>query len=384
MLEKFKDLSSFFKKDDIVDSKRKEIVEKIDYYINEDMLDLVMEYRLNDYLLTPLQSKIFHKKYDKVKKSKKVDFLYDILSKKRSISNEIIIEFFHSFSEEYSYYKENSKKSIIYTYEMRKDTALIMEEYKKRVEDKYFSFELQKYLISKIEKLIAHKKYKSHFEIGYYVESYKNEQLAKEVNLYTDIVLPNMSLQQTKLFLEKLTKLNKIHSHNYQLLFEDSFNQLQDNYKKLIELEIKRDAESMKFLFSENRDKSIDESLEEIYLQEKSCNKVQALPANIKTLLDTLTNNYITLKNSIDTLNTEENFQIKNLMEKRVPEILNLYLKCDSKYRKEMKNTDGQNIEDLTIGSLKDINQVFNKICEQRAERVLHNASALRRYTKTL
>lgn len=383
MLEKFKDLGCYFKNEDastihLINHRKKEIVEKVDDYIAKDMLELVLEYRIGGYQLTKSQTKKFNNKYRGVSPSKKIDFLADMLEKEKPISNALMIEFFNAYCEE-----REGVDSYDYSVEFAQtqEYKRVKTEYQERCKDIDFLGKINSY----IDKELDHQIFTHIFK--FFISPYESRlqvdarTLSKKLDAYIEIGINYMQEKETKTLLEKINKFNEVSKNGYNHYFDTSHTIIQKKYANFLQHDISKDID---YLQAENKNNVINESLQKIQRQENQYNKVELLPASIKNIVDNITKNYVLLNNSLENLSSEEKFKIKNLMEKRVPEVLNLYLKFDDQYKHEMRNKEGLTIEDLTIGSLQDIEKVFNNIALQKSERVLDNASALRRYTKNL
>lgn len=115
-----------------------------------------------------------------------------------------------------------------------------------------------------------------------------------------------------------------------------------------------------------------------------SHNHVKDLPSKAKNILEEIKHDYLSLNKKIDELSEEERFNLNNLWNKRIPEIINKYLRADPEFRTTMKNNSGKTIEDLMVESLSNIHDILNKIQESHSNNVLHEMAAMSTYTKTL
>lgn len=104
---------------------------------------------------------------------------------------------------------------------------------------------------------------------------------------------------------------------------------------------------------------------------------VNQIPDTAKQLVKEITQTY---KNIIQ--NNKEDFDITNLFEKRVPEVLKKYLLIDKVYQTTLKNSEGKNAEQLMIESLQNIKQSFDNKWQEVNESALSSLSVTHKYTK--
>lgn len=75
--------------------------------------------------------------------------------------------------------------------------------------------------------------------------------------------------------------------------------------------------------------------------------------------------------------------QLNIMLEKRIPEILSKYLTIDVSYRTSLKNTDGQNAQELMLEGLNNIYTTFDNVYKDINQEGIHSLSATTRYTKS-
>lgn len=105
------------------------------------------------------------------------------------------------------------------------------------------------------------------------------------------------------------------------------------------------------------------------------------LPKAAKGLIEEINTIYQKVSRSGQTL-PEDVFDINNLFEKRIPEILTKYLTIDSVYRTTMTNREGKNAEELMIDSLENIKSNFENAWQSINEQQLSSLSVTNKYTK--
>lgn len=77
-------------------------------------------------------------------------------------------------------------------------------------------------------------------------------------------------------------------------------------------------------------------------------------------------------------------YEINNLYQKKIPEIVKKYLLIAPEYRVELKNADGKDAKQLMIESLSNIQAVFNENYQDINELLLRDLSASQRHTKAI
>lgn len=77
-----------------------------------------------------------------------------------------------------------------------------------------------------------------------------------------------------------------------------------------------------------------------------------------------------------------ELYNVNNLFEKRIPEILKRYLTIDEQYQTTLTNTNGKNAQELMIDSLVNIYSNFNQVWENINSQAVSSLSATNKYTQ--
>lgn len=95
----------------------------------------------------------------------------------------------------------------------------------------------------------------------------------------------------------------------------------------------------------------------------------------LQTLYKVLKNRQLTEKDSFD---------LKNIMEKRIPETLNKYLSMDSQFRTELKNHQGKNAKDFMMETLTNFENRLNQIMEHNNENKLTDLQVMSQYSQKL
>ena len=106
------------------------------------------------------------------------------------------------------------------------------------------------------------------------------------------------------------------------------------------------------------------------------------LPQEAKNLLKNIQTQYSNLqKLSVD---SENQFIVTNLLEKRIPEVLQKYISITPEYRTTLKNNEGKNAEDLMLESLTNFSNKINTIVEDINQGKVQDLSATKRYSKSI
>lgn len=124
-------------------------------------------------------------------------------------------------------------------------------------------------------------------------------------------------------------------------------------------------------------------AIQNIYTLAQDYN-VQNLPQNTQFLITDIQKNYGILQKHVETLSEDQLFNIENLFDKRVPEVLQKYFSIDQEYRESLTNSEGKNALQLMDESLINFNSKFKDIIEDINENKLSDLSATKRYSKTI
>lgn len=87
---------------------------------------------------------------------------------------------------------------------------------------------------------------------------------------------------------------------------------------------------------------------------------------------------------NLEKLEKEELFQLQNISEKRIPEILQKYLSIDPEYRIELRNSKGQNAEELMNESLEELRDYLKIIHKNMNENKFNELAVTHQYVKSM
>lgn len=107
------------------------------------------------------------------------------------------------------------------------------------------------------------------------------------------------------------------------------------------------------------------------------------LPIKAKEIIKNINEKYALL-NSQTNLSEEDNLEVTNLYENRLPQIVKKFLVIDQEYRTELKNVEGKNAEQLMIESLDNIYHIIEDKVEKINIERLSELSVAKRYTSAV
>jgi hypothetical protein len=107
-------------------------------------------------------------------------------------------------------------------------------------------------------------------------------------------------------------------------------------------------------------------------------------PNFVSTVIQSIEELYDAIQKNSNTSQNIDFNQLNNLMEKRIPEVLNKFLKVEPNYRTTLTNTEGKNAEQLMLESLENIKMIFETTFKDIHQEHVNDLSATNRYTKSL
>lgn len=230
---------------------------------------------------------------------------------------------------------------------------------------KYLTHELKSYIHDNIEKIFLNSFNELIQKITHVKSSgYPHIQLLnllEEKN--KDLLLSTVPLSQ---FLEATKTLINFDSFYAKSVAQECNNIIHSWYKEDINKLIKNSVTTTD---------RIKQKTQKLLKEEVYSIKMNSLPKEVETILGNINELYNNLHNKDD-------YDIKNLFENKIPEILKKYLVIDQSNRKTLRNVDNKNAEELMIDSLNNIKQYFENKYMQDNENALSSLSATNRYTK--
>ena len=381
-LSQFKNLFSLFKKDNA----HQHIEKQVTKLIESNMLSLVFEYTSSGYQLNKQQKKNLYQQLDNMHYSNRLSLFCDSLNKKIILSDELLLNYFGDFSESKKVYDRWIISAKIFQFEAKPFVEYTLERLP------YLNLDsLYEKWINNVDKF--YKIIKNPLTLNYYTSNGKfNEQLIKTVvepiRQYGDYILKNRSLTEIVDYINKVEimqqKIKNHKSFNYTNISTELsktlvvLKQIPNTYYRT---DIENNKKEISVLYSESQ---IDKIIAQENINFNKKNNINSLPKLAQEILEDMKNNYLQLNKRLDDLNEEDKFTLDNLWNKRIPEVINKYLRADPEFRQSMKNSNNQTIEDLLIDSLQNMQDRLHQINSLHNENVLNDMSAINRYTKAI
>ena len=108
------------------------------------------------------------------------------------------------------------------------------------------------------------------------------------------------------------------------------------------------------------------------------------LPPKADVILHTIQEEYNMISQYNLTLSSDDQFTINNLMEKRIPEVIEKFLAIPPDFQTSLTNSDGYTAEHLMLESLQNFNNKIHKIVQKLAQNQIQDLSAIRRYSSSI
>lgn len=368
-----------------MDIEKIKIEQKVDKLLNTDLIEIVMEYYLSGYTLTKSQEKIFINQIDKLNSHVKLQFLDNKISKGIWIQNEELINYYPDFIKGKLQYKTLREDGTTKT-----SDAEITKLYRRKIKDKDFQIDLFKYINMTLNEINSNNSVKKEYFV---ISEKKLENIYKIIERYGDVILDNVNIEQ---IIQLNDRLKSIHDKYQQLKpivrSYHNFDRNQDiiaNIKtqvaffneKMYKKDIEETKKTIGIVYSENH---INQLIAEKSLEIIASNDIRNLPKKAIDIIENIKNDYFLINKHYDILNEDVKFNIENIWEKRVPEVINKYLRVDEEYRLSMKNIEDKNAEQLMIASLQNMNDILDKIKVEINTENLRDLSVTHRYTKKL
>ena len=408
----FKNLFSIFRKSS-KNINQIMLENRVSNFIDKEMFSIVFEYMHTGYKLNPKQEKIFYMQLNKLHPFDLSKLLKEVLTKDIVLSPDFLYDNINKLDnlDKLKLLDICINKRIKLTDEFLAQQLPVYIRFKLDLENVQ-SFEGKSFMDlykSKIESLNFKPLYENWVEnVEYYHSLIKNpykkwqiknrnklnidkmkENLIDPVRNYSEFIFKDVSMAEIFRHLDKLeylktefTTKNLVYSGYYiPFELEAVINKLKDMPTTLCNQEIDNDKKHIEQLYSDN---TINQLLIEETNKMINTNNVNQLPQLAKEILNDIKKSYIELNKVLDKIDESEKFEVDNLWNKRIPEIINKYLSVPSEFRNDMKNSNGYTIEDLMIDSLNNIQDKLQQIILNHTQNVLYEMSAINRYTKAI
>ena len=245
-----------------------------------------------------------------------------------------------------------------------------------QIENQNFQKAVQKYWLSLLDYYKKEKKYllDTSFSFEHQFSVNINEQWLNILEKYPSIIFHNQTKEETIQIVSTINDLYYYEKNTFCHENLDKFHQIIQEIEKyslsLLEKNIELDVQKYQGL--ENK------ILEKIHQQQITL----AIPINIQKILDQLNQLYNEFNQQ--KLNEEQRFQINNLFDKKIPDTIQKYLSIDPEYRKELKNSQGQNAEAIMLSSLEEIITKLMNLKKQNNENKLQDLTVKQHYFKEM
>ena len=211
-------------------------------------------------------------------------------------------------------------------------------------------------------------------------DKYSFRALVPILEKMPNVILKNIPLDNFLNILERWKK-------NKDYIYDDSIptaaidRAMQGVVEGFYRKDIDKKIEVTQELFSESYFKKV--ATEAVHNIENNFT-MKTLPAQAKELLKSIQEQHSTVKTYKITLSEEDKFTMNNLLEKRIPEVLEKYLSIPPDYRTGLTNSEGKNAQDLMIESLSNFNTKITGIIENYAQNKVQDLSVTKRYSKSI
>jgi ABC-type iron transport system FetAB ATPase subunit len=399
----FKNLFSLFKKEEKLENNTEQyrLQKQITDLINNQMFAIVFEYLDGGYKLNSSQKEKLYQGLNSIHYATRLEFFSEIITKGMKLSDDLLLDQFESIMLGKGHYEDSKEKGLSYQYEPFIKFAI---ERLPHLNTEY----LYENLIEKINSIYESTQNSFKMVMPRYIYDRKlhysiSNNITDPISKYGDYLFKDKSVEEVLDCLNKIDGISQVFNKHFKKFDTNKkINEDYDNYKvlnntlmglqaashKLKQIpneyhqkQIENDKKQISILFG---DDEINQLIAEENIKFNKNNNVKDLPDSAKNILEEIKLDYLQLNKRLEDLNEEEKFTVDNLWNKRIPEIINKYLRADPEFRSTMKNNNGQSIEDLMIDSLNNIHIALNDINMNHSQNVLHDMSAINRYTKAI
>ena len=193
-------------------------------------------------------------------------------------------------------------------------------------------------------------------------------------------MIPNILFKGIELdqFLTVLQKWEKARHGSDRSNFDVAFKDVVENYYSKA---LDKKMETTQQIFSDSYFKKVTtEALQNM----ESHFSIQTLPLEAKETLKAIQQQYDNISTYQLKLSEEDKFTMQNLLEKRIPEVLEKFLTIPPDYRTGLTNSEGKNAQDLMLESLNNFNTKITSIVENIAQSKIQDLSVTKRYSKSI
>lgn len=341
---------------------RKKLEDKVDALLENKFLDTVMEYYFNGYVLNKQQENLFYKQIHELHNNQIMRFLDKKIIHGLPVNDSELLYFIHEFSHTtFNYQETNDKNEVIMV------NSKITQLYKQRLAHPDFQALILERWVSELSTFkpgnIENDEKKIKMESKRF-----NNLIHSPLFKYGNYFLKSLNFEATIAITQQLNQLyndseknkSRLQSTVEIYLFSSKIKQVLNQFKTLSQVLLNNDVQKTKktiqVLYSENH---LNQTIVEEAVKLGATHNIKTLPSEATVILENIKNDYINIQQNNQLLSHEQNFTLDNIWNKRVPDIINKYLRVDEEYRISMKNVDNKNAEQLMLESLSNIHQIL-------------------------
>lgn len=371
------------KEDKILSKEKKEISEKIDKYLQNGLLELIIVAYKNGYELNVVQKQKFNNKIFKL-------IMENNLLALENCPSDLV--------------DDTLLAKWLLTNHAGKAEIFITERYNEKwSEEKFIDalFTTANGLVKEINNVIDSYKKDKGLEITKNFKEIKT--LADNYNIILNTIVkvcfhkiePNLSLDIYVDFLENVNKnitfIEMIKKNANHPVFSEIRTDTTDimNLIQQITFQISTCFEKDKMSFIEQvKNNNLDNLLTKKVLENNSKTSsdsiIKALPEQTQSLIKDINTKIQSCLKEEEVLSHENKLTIESLYEKRIPEIISKYTSIDKEYLLKLKSIDGYTPEQLMNQSLQNIEEKVDELIININQSRIDSLSATQRYTQKI
>ena len=371
----------------------REISVKVDEFLDKNMISTVCDLRTNGYPLNQKQEKIFEQKMNEKSSGQEAfQFLTELIRQGNVIEDRYLINALFFDQAQAQRVTESLETSPNEQNRQAASEALksfypeLFEIYMEKMKDTDFTDKL----FPKWKQLSEDLAYgRVQFSEEYPGDKAFEDMIARPLYRfsYHELLFRNIGTSE---YNEVIANLKKIHVssndtsyykyHEPHALKVKSMIEYLDSKREIfLKTELTSLVDKTRKLFSTQ---SLTQKTIEAAIRTAKKVDLTKLPQTAQTLF----NEIKTVYEQIDykCLNEEDRYTLKTVQEKRLPETLQAYFSIHEDYRTTLKNSAGQNAEDLMIVALKDMKEVLDSLAHAQQEEKLKDLSVQSRLTRDM
>jgi hypothetical protein len=222
-------------------------------------------------------------------------------------------------------------------------------------------------------------------DVTTYVNVGRIYNLAYYMNNMPQVLLKDTSLTEfTELMAEFKKREKSIKSASKMQRHEELTTIVNDSFKNILNTYYASDLvqalHKTKEVYSDNY---LNDQTIKANINSAKTTTFKLLPLMANEQLNKIKLQYASL-GQFDNLNAKDIFDMENIYEKRIPEVLQKFLSMSPEYRTSLKDINGKTAEDLMLESLKNFSDKFENILHTANENKLKNLSVMSKYSQKI